>query len=206
MGTIILDLAPNTHKNQIGYIKKMIDAIVEIDTHKHEVIFKHQLFEKSATNVVLDRLVFTKAFEHAHIKGYRTTASVFDWPALRFLMTFKVPFIKIACNEKYHWLIDEIPRKYEVYVSCLRDRFKYMYSEYGEDIMLMECVPKYPAELEEYEGNEYRYYSDHVAGLGLWYRDEPEIWEKHYVLHKNKSDNPDSGEFACTPEELRNIL
>ncbi|KKL73713.1 hypothetical protein LCGC14_2072100, partial [marine sediment metagenome] len=22
MGTIILDLAPNTHKNQIGYIKK----------------------------------------------------------------------------------------------------------------------------------------------------------------------------------------
>ena len=206
MPEIILDIAPNTHKNQIGYIKQMINAIVEIDTKKHDIIFKHQLFLKSDVNIVLDRVVFAKAYEYAKIKGYETTASVFDLPSLQYLMMFKISFIKISCNEKYYWLINEIPRKYDVLVSCVRDSFKYMYSEYGEDIMLMECVPKYPAELEEYEGNEYRYYSDHVAGLGLWYRDKPDIWEKHFCLHKNKPDNPDSGEFACTPDELKVIL
>jgi len=203
MGTIILDLAPNTHKNSIYDIKQMIDAIVEIDTHKHEIIFKHQMFMKSDVNIVLDRVVFAKAYDYAKNKGYKTTASVFDLPSLAYLMQFEIPFIKIACNEKYYWLIDEIPRKYMIYASRNKQHLLFYHDA---KIKKLSCIPHYPAKIEEYEDLPKKYISDHTAGLDLWHEYKPEIWEKHYVLHKNKADNPDSGEFAITPMEMRLIL
>jgi len=204
MSEIILDISPNTHKNSIKYLKQMIDEVAKIDSKKHEIVIKHQLFLKAPPNLPLDRLVFSRAYEHAKARGYKTTASVFDLDSLNFLMQYDVPFIKVSCNSKYHWLVDEIPRKYNVYVSSVRDEMKYFRDD--DNMYVMECVPKYPADLEEYEGNEYDYYSDHTIGLGLWYKFEPQIWEKHLVIHKNKADNPDSGEFSCTPEELREVI
>ena len=121
-------------------------------------------------------------------------------------MTFNVPFIKIACNEKYYWLMDEIPRKYSIYCSINRYWKKIDY-----DVQPLCCVPKYPAEKKEYKEifNDcflVQSISDHTVGLDLWHEYHPEIFEKHYVLHKNKPDNPDSGEFSVTPEELSLIL
>lgn len=211
MSEIILDISPNTHKNQIRYIKQMIDAIVEIDTKKHTVIFKHQLFMKSAINVVLDRVVFAKAHSYAESKGYKTTASVFDLPSLDYLMQFKVPFIKIACNKKYHWLFDEIPRKYRIYQSG-NELLHYFHVPIEEgNWRYLYCVPEYPAPKEKYkellDKDAYcNNISDHTVGLDLWHEYHPKIFEKHYVLHKNKPDNPDSGDFAVTPDELRSIL
>lgn len=203
MSQVILDISPNTHKNQIRYVKQMIDAIAEIDTHKHSIVIKHQLFLKSPPNLPLDRLVFAKAYEYAKSKGYKTTASVFDLPSLGYLMMFEIPFIKIACNEKYHWLIDEIPRKYEVYASRSKQHSLFYHDK---KIKKLSCIPHYPAKIEEYAELPKRYVSDHTAGLDLWHEYRPEIWEKHYVLHKNKPDNPDSGEFSVTPDELVVIL
>jgi len=207
MSEIILDISPNTHKNSIKYLKQMIDEVAKIDSKKHEVIFKHQLFLKAPPNLPLDRLVFSKAYEYAKSKGYKTTASVFDLDSLNFLMQYSVPFIKISCNPKYYWLMEEIPRKYKVYCSVNN----WDYTSTMMYAIRMACVPEYPAKKEKYKeifgdmplcGA----ISDHTVGFDLWHEYKPEIYECHYVLHKNKADNPDSGDFAVTPDELRQIL
>ena len=44
-----------------------------------------------------------------------------------------------------------------------------------------------------------------LQGLNLWYEQKPAIWEKHFCLERD-SGNPDSGPFAVTPNQLKEIL
>ena len=212
MSQIILDMGSgNTCQNNWDIAKKMIDTVAEIDTHKHEVIFKYQLFEKAEPNIPLYRDIFARAYTYTESLGYQTTSSVFDIHALNYLLMWDIPFVKIPCRPELYWLIGEIPRKYMVYVSIENLIYYELYQNYfiGARDVEMACVPKYPAKIDEYEemfdtelGEAI---SDHVKGLSLWYIFEPEIWEKHFCLeHDDK--NPDAGDFAITPEELKEIL
>lgn len=209
MSQIILDISANTHKNDFGYYMKMIEELAKIDTHKHEIIIKGQLFEKSAINIVQDKKMFEKMYYWTKKEyGYRVTASVFDKSSLNFLLNFEVPFIKIPCNPDYYWLIGEIPRKIPVYVSVKTEEEGRM-TPIGNNIVIMWCVPKYPASMKEYLEIDGWYpadnISDHTVGFELLKELNPLRWEKHLVLEHNDI-NPDAGLFAVTPEELEEIL
>ena len=207
---IILDLGSgNTCRNDIGYGKRMIDEVAAIDTRKHKVIFKMQLFRDQPPNEHLARNVFANMYAHAKQLGYQMTASVFDTESLKFLLTFKdLPFIKIACRPELYWLIGEMPRNIPVYASMSFDTI--IDFPWNNGISLF-CIPKYPAPFEDYDKylseSEMCAVSDHSPGLELFkkYQDTLSIWEKHLVLeHDDK--NPDGGVFAVTPEELSEIL
>ena len=74
----------------------------------------------------------------------------------------------------------------------------------------MYCIPKYPADISDYEkmfdtkwlGEAI---SDHTVGWDLYNKYKPEILEKHFVLDR-REDNPDAGVFAVTAEELKEIM
>jgi sialic acid synthase SpsE len=210
---IVLDLGSgNTCGNSIDYGIKMIDEIIAVDNHKHEIILKMQLFKDQPPNEHLKRNVFAAMFEYARLKGYKMTASVFDMESLKFLLTFKdLPFIKIACRPDLKWIIGEVPRKIPVYASA---DFSYSNIESKEEILF--CIPKYPAQIKEYlpvEGEcccsmpNVINISDHTIGIELFkrYKDKLHIWEKHFVLEYNDT-NPDAGPFAITPQELKEAL
>ncbi len=202
MAEIILDISANSHRNDFGYYMKMIEELAKVDTHKHLITIKAQLFEKSHINIIQDRGMFQKMyFWTKQTYGYQVTASVFDKSSLDFLLQYNPCFIKIACNPDYYWLIGEIPRRYKVYVSV----YEYFKREdIDNNMTTLYCVPQYPADITQYPSWDC-YISDHTIGLDLWYRNIPEIWEKHYVLeHDNR--NPDGGLWATTPDELRSIL
>ena len=203
MSQIILDISANTFKNDEAYYKRMVDELSAVDTRKHEVILKWQLFEESEHNIRARRAIFEPLAAWAYkVHRYRTTASVFDIQSLRFLiecgLPYELPFIKIANNRKYDWLIGEIPRKYAVYksVSNASDYFRDMETP-------LWCVSKYPADIVDYPDS-VKYISDHTVGLELFHRNEPVIWEKHYKL--SDSTGLDAGDFAITPEGLKEIL
>jgi sialic acid synthase SpsE len=225
MSQIILDAGSgNTCKNDIGYIEKMIDEVKAVDTGKHEIIFKWQLFQKAGANVPLKLACFRHAYEYAEDLGYKTTASVFDMDSLKYLLSYNVPFIKIANNRKLDWLIGEIPRKVPVYVS-IGSELEYNCITTDLEIISLLCISRYPAEIQDYEKLYKRLLmydlnlnmfvknpnprkgmgiSDHIIGLDLFKKYNPAIWEKHLKLPD--SIGLDAGEFAITPEELREIL
>lgn len=203
----------NTSKNDWPYTKRMIDELKAVDTGKHDVVIKWQLFKEAGQNIPLDREIFSKAHKYAKELGYKTTSSVFDKESLDFLLQFEVPFAKIANNRKLDWLIGEIPRKVPVYVS---------YGSYEEmksnkpimsDTIPLRCLSQYPASLDDYVevvenwfcGPDQLAISDHTTNFGLWYRYQPKIIEWHYVL-KHDPNNLDGGPFARTPEQLREVL
>lgn len=200
MAQVILDMGSGNTLKSFDIAKKMIDEVVKIDTHKHTIRFKAQLFLNQPPNVALDIGIFAFLYSYAYEQGYKVTASVFDKKSLRFLLEHDVPFIKIACRPDLYWLIGEIPRKIPVYVSVLRYKG---WGEWNEDVIRLECVPQYPAKIDDYSLS--KGLSDHTVGWDLWYRNKPNIFEKHYVLeHDDK--NPDAGAFAATVEELKEIL
>jgi sialic acid synthase SpsE len=207
---IILDISANTFKNDEAYYKRMVNELSAVDTRKHEVILKWQLFEESETNIAADTLLFYKMIRWAWVMyGYKTTASVFDKQSLNELMfsecvavdNYKLPFIKIANNRKYDWLIGEIPRKYKVYKS-VDNYWDWQKDDWDGNTIYLWCVSEYPAPMEDYP--EVEYLSDHTVGLELFHRNEPVIWEKHYKLPD--STGLDAGDFAITPEGLKEIL
>jgi sialic acid synthase SpsE len=185
--------------------RAMVDAVAAIDSHRHEVIFKWQLESKpAAPNKPLDHAVFDKAYKYATDKGYPCTASVFDRESLVFLLQRQVPFVKIACKSRHndcYPLIDLIPRGIRVYVSfdCKSTE---VYS--FPNSVHMACIPQYPARLEDYRPA-WPAYSDHCPGLELWNYYHPPILEKHLCMEHTK-DNPDSGVFALTPDELKEVI
>jgi hypothetical protein len=155
------------------------------------------------------------------VHRYKTTASVFDIQSLSFLLEcelpYKLPFIKIANNRKYDWLIGEIPRKYMVYKSVdkkqdLLPHGQYFHtmcmgdiptdSKFGIETPLF-CISEYPASIDKYP-DWCKYISDHTVGLELFHRNQPVIWEKH--LRLEDSTGLDAGPFAITPRELGEIL
>jgi sialic acid synthase SpsE len=233
MPKIILDISANTHKNNWPYLKKMLDELKKIDTGKHEVIIKHQLFTKVGENIPLDHEIFKKAYNYAAELGYKTTSSVFDLESLGFLLQFDVPMIKIANNRSLDWIVGEIPRKIPVYVSVKQDEAHYDdnicyldgYGMIDQNMTVLGCVSKYPAKVEDYYGLVFEHagISDHTVNwdfFNYWqerlknlYDGDKErmiasnkglTWEVHYKLFD--STGLDAGEFARTPEQLAEIL
>jgi hypothetical protein len=184
----------------------MIDELVKVDTKKHEVILKWQLFNKQGKNYRPEPFMFIEMAQWSYLTyGYKTTTSVFDLPSLDWLLSwplpYELPFIKIANNRELDWLIGEIPRKYQVYKSVGS------WGEWSEDDLdahttYLWCVSKYPADIKDYP--DLQFLSDHTVGLELYHRNQPLIWEKHYKLPD--STGLDAGDFAITPEELKEIL
>jgi sialic acid synthase SpsE len=209
LSQVIADLGSgNSCKNDLAYIKRMLDELKAVDTGKHEIICKWQLFEKAGDNIPLKVDSFKYAYDYAKTLGYETTASVFDVSSLMYLMTFDIPFIKIANNRKLDKLIGLIPRRFPVYVSVGSWTERASLHQYS-DVTAMFCVSKYPANIEEYEKTFSAFalrsnVSDHTIGFELFNKYKPDVFEKHYVLED--STGLDAGPFSVTPTMLRAIL
>ena len=212
---IILDISANTTNNDNKYFKKMLDALKKVDTGKHKIIIKTQIFKKAGSNVSISKEHFDYMYNYSKKLGYKCTASVFDKESLDFLLTYDVPFIKIANNKELYWLIDEVPRKIPVYVSYDNKGYLADYEQY----LPMCCISVYPAKKKQYDvayrtlstvslfSPEYyspKWISDHTEGLELVKEYKPLIWEKHYKL--KDSTGLDAGSWAITPDELKEIL
>jgi sialic acid synthase SpsE len=215
MSQIILDFGSgNSCRNDTKYIKRMYDELKAVDTGKHSIVCKWQLFEKAGENKPLLPECFECAYEYGTKLGYKVTSSVFDKNSLDFLLRFDIPFVKIANNRNLDWLIEEVPRRIPVYVSVgpgqidnERDDGLAVISYMNADKILC-CVSKYPA----YDSN-YRLFagirlrrgiSDHTIDFNLWNQFRPEIVEWHYKL--SDSTGLDAGPFARTPEALVEVL
>ena len=203
---IILDFGSgNTCKNNRHIIKRMIDELAAVDTGKHEVVIKWQLFKDAPPNIPLQLDVFDYAYNYAKGKGYQTTASVFDMDSLQFLLTYDIPFVKLANRPDLYWLAGEVPRKIPVYTSV---HWGGVATETDKHKTLC-CISKYPAEHLDYATDFTpialsRGISDHTTDFTLYHKYKPEIYECHYKLAD--STGPDAGLFARTPEQLREVL
>ena len=207
---IILDISANTFKNDEAYYKRMVNELSNVDTRKHEVILKWQLWTgKRGKNIKADIGLFYLMARWAWNKHqYKTTASVFDEESLSNLLLinpelegYGLPFIKIANDRGLDWLIGEIPRKYKVYKSV--DRIPVINWQFNNGIEELWCVSEYPAPIEKYP-DWCKTISDHTVGLELFHGNQPVIWEKH--LRLEDSTGLDAGPFAITPRELGEIL
>jgi len=203
MAEIILDIGSGRSLHNVMRAETMIAKVANTDSHKHKIIFKTQLFRDAPPNIPLDHDVFDHLYHYAASLGYPMTSSVFDKDSLAFLWRYQIPFVKIACRPDLYWLIGEIPRKMPVYVSVY-DKVAPPYLN-GKWLF---CVPQYPAQISEYlafssEGR--KMISDHSPGLDVWLNLKPDVWEKH-LCPEREADNPDSGTFAVTPEELREVI
>jgi sialic acid synthase SpsE len=202
MSTIILDCGSgNSCHNNPLIVEEMIRELARVDTCRHKVILKWQLFDFAPPNIPLDRNIFRYAYEYAERYAFETTASVFDLDSLKFLMGFEVPFVKIACRPDLYHLAQysSVP----VYISSASSGL-HLPCEVN-----LACVRKYPATLEMYEAtftkDELKYVSDHTAGWELFEKYTPNVIEKHYV-NTREEGNPDAGPFAVTPAELETVL
>lgn len=200
MARIILDISANTHLNDADYYQRMVNELKAVDTGKHEIVLKWQLFEKSDTNKVPDKKLFIAMKDWAwNEHRYQTTASVFDLPSVKFLLTYDdLPFVKIANRHELYYLAEYVPRRIPVYISTSHGGGEIMYN-----YKYLYCVSRYPATVEDYPMG-IRELSDHTVGFELWKRNKPMIWEKHYKMKDSKG--LDAGDFAITPEQLKEIL
>ena len=202
---VILDVGSgNTCGNDLEKVKDMIDAIDDIRGDS-DVTIKWQLFLEAPPNVPLKRDVFRYAYEYAEELGIPTTASVFSLDDLAFLLGFNPPFVKLACRPDVHDIAKQVKDR-PVFVSFSSSRVMAI----RKNISPMCCISKYPARLEEYERcfkpvHLSKGISDHTIGFDLYFKYEPEIYEKHFVLEHDK-ENPDGGPFAATPKDLEAIL
>jgi sialic acid synthase SpsE len=205
---IIVDMGSgNSCRNSWDVIQEMILALMSVDTHKHPIILKWQLFEKSGLNVPLQRELFGKAFRFAWDQGYDTTASVFDQPSLNFLLRFHdqygLSFIKIANQKASVDLLEIIPEEIRVIRSVGESE---LFNGNGD---CMCCVSKYPAKKLEYEKifkeNQLKQgISDHTTNWELYNKYQPELYEVHFCLDDSKG--LDAGLFSRRPKQLAEIL
>ena len=199
---IILDMGSgNTCRNDKREIQRMIESVYEVDTGKHAVVLKWQLFNEAKPNIPLTHESFEYAYQIANDLGYQTTASVFDLENLNYLKKFEIPFIKIACRQDLYWLIKHCGKHMVILSSEDTGRVDC-------DVQLA-CIRKYPAKLSEYEktfdADQLSYVSDHTVGWELFNKYNPVVIEKHFV-YERLNDNPDAGMFAVTPDELSEVL
>lgn len=201
---IILDFGSgNTCKNDTAYIRRMIDSLADV-TPRRDIVIKWQLFTEAGENVPLNHHCFEFAYKYAQSKGFKTTASVFDKASLDYLLTFDVPFVKLACCELSHLLRGAIPRHIPI-IKSMAD----ITVEPNENDNHLCCVRKYPAEFGDYRDMFYDDFlklgiSDHTTDFMLYRMYTPSIYECHYKL--DDSTGLDSGDFARTPEQLKEIL
>jgi sialic acid synthase SpsE len=216
MARIILDFGSgNTCRNDWQYVKRMLDELKAVDTGKHEIIIKHQLFLQAGENIPLDRKIFEAAYIYAEQLGYKTTASVFDKESLDFLLQFDVPFVKIANRRELDWLIGEVPRRVPILVSLDKKAegeyalYIRLTGEISQFDRYLCCVSNYPAKIKDYERT-FKFWdlqqgiSDHTTDFELWEKCQPKIIEWHYKLED--STGLDAGPFARTPTQLAEVL
>jgi sialic acid synthase SpsE len=206
---IILDYSANTFKNDKKLIKRGIDEIKKIDSGKHEIVFKTQLFIKAGDNIPCTHESFEYLYEYGNSQGYKVTASVFDKESLEYLLKFDVPFIKIANRPDLYWLKNEI-LEYKQKNNIPQHSEPLVYMSFNKKIeaglegsYAFYCVSEYPAKIDDYPSS-YKLLSDHTEGLDLFIISKPEKWEKHYKL--SDSTGLDAGSFAVTAEDLKEIL
>ena len=213
MSQVILDLSANTFKNDFSYVIQMMDEIKAIDTGKHQIIFKTQLFKSAPPNIPLDWSVFDSMYHYGKNLGYQVTSSVFDKGSLDFLLQYDVPMIKIANNRKLYYLIGETPRRIPIYVSVddchICADITYDEWVYRDNIIPLVCVSNYPATMSEYSykfsEHQLKYaVSDHTSDWFLFKTYQPRILEVHYKLPD--SQGLDAGSFSRTPSMLKEIL
>lgn len=203
---IILDFGSgNTCRNDYREVRRMIDALADVDPKRRATI-KWQLWTRGSEPQCsrLNWALFKRAYLYAEQRGFRTTSSVFDVESVRYLLTFDVPFVKIANRPYLRALARYVPRGVpivgsygpgEVELRALRDDI---------DIW-MACVSSYPAEEKRYFGMDITGgCSDHTIGLDLWRKYKPAVFEKHYRLPD--STGPDAGPWAATPDEIAEVL
>ena len=172
MSQFIIDCGSgNTCKNDKRIIERMIREIAEVASYDHDVVIKWQLFNSAPPNVPLFFESFDYAYKLANNLCLETTASVFDVESMRYLMHYQVPFVKIACRPELYNLAkySTVP----VYYSTALSGF-----ELSEGMML-HCIPKYPATVEDYENaftvEELKQVSDHSVGWELYNKYRPEL-------------------------------
>lgn len=202
---IILDFGSgNTCKNDKRYIKRMYDELEKVNSGKHEVIVKWQLFKRAGKNIPLTEEAFEYAYDYGKQLGYDVTASVHDQTTLKFLLMYDIPFVKLANRRELDYLVSYIPEEVPLYISKTQDLFLPERKENKEELW---CISQYPARLTQYlqlpivKGCNI---SDHTEDFRLFFKFEPKIIEWHYKL--KDSTGLDAGEFAKTPEQLKEIL
>jgi sialic acid synthase SpsE len=207
--TFICDLGSgNTCKNNPNTVKEMIDALAEVDPRR-KVILKWQLFTEAwvcGNNIPLDHIRFRYAYDYATKLGFKTTASVFDKESLVFLLSFDIPFVKIANRPDLYWLIGEVPRKIPIITSL--DTFNLGNIHITDWDRMISCISKYPCDKKEYEINFscpdlQRGISDHTTNWELFKKYHPQVYECHFKL--SNSTGADAGDFARTPEQIKEI-
>ncbi len=209
MSRLIIDMGSgNTCKNDTAIVKQMIDEIGKFEWQS-TVTLKWQLFQTAPPNMPLERKVFNYAYKYAREEyGLGTTASVFDYPSLLFLLNFKPSFVKLANHSKLYKLIDDIPFDIPIFrsISAISDS---LYDGYSANRLIVDlmCVSKYPASPEDYEAkfnlDELKFLSDHTKGTEFAEKVKPIYIEKHFKL--DDSVGLDAGDFAATIEELQVI-
>jgi sialic acid synthase SpsE len=190
----------NSCKNSIDYACKMVKAIADLGLN--DVTVKWQLFKELGKNTPLSHEVFERAYRYGAVLGLRTTASVFDKESLDFLMTFGVPFIKLANNKQSQAMLDKIPESMPVVYSTDDPEFK----TDRENTDIIYCVSKYPADLGDY----YKFgdklsngLSDHTTSWALYQKHSPKIYECHFKLAD--TTGLDAGSFARLPENIKKM-
>lgn len=205
---LVLDVGSGASLPDADTACRFVDAIKAVDSGAHEIVLKAQLFKAAPPNTPLAWPTFRTLYDYGKERGYQVTASVFDAESLMYLLTFDVPFVKIACRPSLYWLAGEVPRKVPVWVSVERDP-----RDREENGEWLACVPKYPATDLDYRlefPEDAQCVSDHTVGwdmLNDWCTVKmmgPRIWEKHFILPTTKG--PDVGPWAVTPEQLKEIM
>lgn len=199
---IILDFGSgNTCRNQNSEIRDMIAGLADVDTQRQSII-KWQLFDEGEPQCLrLTPEAFSFAYRHAERRGFRTTASVFDLPSLKFLLKWDIPFVKLSNRKYLRHLSRYVPRGLPIVWSYPIG--EQMPSEATSIDLGMFCVSQYPAQVSAYEfahDNLSLGVSDHTEGMELWERYHPMVYEKHYRLPD--STGPDALPLAATPEDL----
>ena len=94
MSLFILDLGSgNSCRNDKNIIERMLKDIAEVDEGVNDIVLKWQLFKSAPPNIPLEPEMFKYAYDMAERLCFETTSSIFDIESLRYLMTFKVPFV-----------------------------------------------------------------------------------------------------------------
>jgi hypothetical protein len=204
--SFILDMGSgNSCRNDQTIIKRMIDAVAEID-HKRIITLKWQLFIDEGQNVPLSHINFQYAYNYARLLGFKTTASVFDIPSLNFLLQYDISFVKIANRPDLYWLVGKVPREINVIVSSTKeDSNNFAWTPILE---YMCCISKYPCNAKDYQDefnitDLWRGISDHTCDWKLYRKCRPDNYEVHFKLPD--STGLDAGEFARTPDMLKEI-
>jgi sialic acid synthase SpsE len=202
----------NSCRNDINIARQMVFELAKLKIPG--LVIKWQLFKQAGENVPLHHEIFDSAYHYAMTNfGIETTASVFDKESLDFLLTYRIPFIKIANNKQSASVLNYIPEARTIIISkdnCEEPVFnsRVEFKENKQDVKYLYCISKYPATMKEYEakfGDKLREgISDHTTNFDMFNKYQPKVYEFHFKLED--TIGLDAGEFARTPAQIKEWL